>query len=146
MFRASVFLFYPIQTLTGNPPARGSRPSDPKWLPAKPNNASEIGLSDLLWDFLRLCLDLDVKRRPVVEEAVMCLAEAASNWHITTLPKASEFGPLEADRADPMNRPEVKPKEPSNESPGKSREELIAPVATSESRGLSSVGGMSRTS
>ena len=110
------FHFYPIyiQILAGYGPSRKFWPPYPSRPPAKPDNASEIGLSDLLWDFLQLCWDPDGKRRPVVEEVVTCLAEAASNW---------------------------KPKEPSNESPGRSREEHIAPVATSESRGLSLVGG-----
>ena len=140
MLRMSVVSFYLIQVLTGDTLSRGSRPSSPRPLPAKPHNTSEIGLSDLLWEFLQLCWDPDGNRRPVVEEVVMRLAEAASNWHISTL-----SNPIEIDGADPIKRPDIPSNEPSNESPGGFREGLMTPVATSESQGFSSVDGESRT-
>jgi hypothetical protein len=48
--------------------------------PEKPQDASAIGISDSLWDFVRLCWDAERTRRPAAMEVVDFLGEAAANW------------------------------------------------------------------
>ena len=48
--------------------------------PDKPENASAIGLSDLLWDFVQRCWDGDRRLRPKAAEVVTCLGKVAANW------------------------------------------------------------------
>ena len=48
--------------------------------PNKPEDASSIGFSDLLWSFVQRCWDGDMKLRPKVTEIVTHLEEAAANW------------------------------------------------------------------
>ena len=49
--------------------------------PAKPANASAIGFSEPLWEFVQRCWDGDMNSRPKVTEVVTHLAKAASSWH-----------------------------------------------------------------
>lgn len=72
--------------------------------PEKPQNASAVGFSDLLWDFVQLCWDSDRTRRPTTTEVVKCLSEAATNWH--TLMPATTTPELE-DEPDPTDHQEV---------------------------------------
>lgn len=48
--------------------------------PEKPRDASSIGFSDLLWDFVQRCWDGDMKLRPRVSEVVECLGTVAADW------------------------------------------------------------------
>ena len=48
--------------------------------PTKPGNASAIGFSDLLWNFVQRCWDGDMNVRPKVVEVVVHLENAAMNW------------------------------------------------------------------
>ena len=48
--------------------------------PVKPENASSIGFSDLLWGFVQRCWVSEMESRPPVAEVVMQLREAAANW------------------------------------------------------------------
>ena len=45
-----------------------------------PENASSIGFSDSLWDFVQRCWDDDMELRPKVAEVVTHLEGAAANW------------------------------------------------------------------
>ena len=79
-------VFYFSQVLTGQIPFRGAHESEVVFLvlegrrPAKPENASVIGLSDLLWDLVQRCWDDNRERRPKVAEVVEHLEKAAANW------------------------------------------------------------------
>ena len=48
--------------------------------PLKPENASAIGFSDSLWDFVQRCWDGQMELRPKVAEAVSQLKRAAADW------------------------------------------------------------------
>jgi hypothetical protein len=78
--------FYTVQVLTGDMPCSGVRQSDLEYSlvqgfrPARPENASAIGLSDSLWGFVQHCWDGDMKMRPKVAEVVTHLEKAAANW------------------------------------------------------------------
>jgi len=48
--------------------------------PDKPENASAIGFSDSLWDFIRRCWGADMDLRSQVEEVVAHLGVAAADW------------------------------------------------------------------
>ena len=52
---------------------RGKRPD-------KPENASTIGFSDLLWGFTQRCWDGKMELRPKIGEVVTRLRGAAANW------------------------------------------------------------------
>ena len=78
---------YFIQVLTGEVPFHGVRRTELGFAvvqglrPAKPENASSIGFSDLLWSFIERCWDGDMNLRPKVAEVVAHLGEAAANWN-----------------------------------------------------------------
>ncbi|KAF9789124.1 kinase-like domain-containing protein, partial [Thelephora terrestris] len=89
--------------------------------PAKPQNASAIGFSDSLWDFVQHCWDGDRTRRPTTMELAKRLNEAAANWHTlmppnTTTPPGTPplVGPSPTvsgstgDESDPTNPPEAR--------------------------------------
>jgi len=104
---------YIAQVLTGEIPSRsvskgffysvveGSRPD-------KPENASSIGFSDLLWGFVQRCWDGNKTRRPKVAEVITHLGEAATNWNglmppcvvVEDVPSDSEE--LSSDSSDSM--------------------------------------------
>ena len=48
--------------------------------PDKPENASAIGFSDFLWDFVQRCWNGDRKLRPKAAEVGTCLGKAAAHW------------------------------------------------------------------
>ena len=79
--------FYFVQVLTGEIPFRKAHQTELVWSvvqglrPDKPENASSIGFSDLLWGFVQRCWDADAKLRPNVMEVVTHLGEAAANWN-----------------------------------------------------------------
>ena len=79
------FLHHLVQVLTGEIPFRNVRHTELGWAvvqglrPEKPENASSIGFSDLLWGFVQRCWDSDMTLRPKVAEVVTCLGEAAAN-------------------------------------------------------------------
>ena len=81
------FYYYFAQVLTGEIPFRKVRQTELGWYvvqglrPDKPENASSIGFSDLLWGFVQRCWDADGKLRPNVMEVVTHLGEAAANWN-----------------------------------------------------------------
>jgi len=78
---------YVFQVLTGEVPFRGVRQTELGYStvqgvrPDKPENASSIGLSDLLWGFVQRCWDGDIGSRPKVGEVVLHLGEAADDWN-----------------------------------------------------------------
>ena len=77
---------YLTKVLTGEFPFRGTRDTELGWSvvqglrPAKPENASSIGFTDLLWSFVERCWDGDLKLRPKVGEVVTNLEKEAANW------------------------------------------------------------------
>ena len=82
---SDVFTYF-SQVLTGEFPFRGTRDTELGWSvvqgerPAKPENASSLGFSDLLWSFVQRCWDGDLKLRPKVAEVVTHLGREAGNW------------------------------------------------------------------
>ena len=48
--------------------------------PKAPGNASAIGFSDLLWDFVQRCWDENKELRPQVADVVAHLGRAAREW------------------------------------------------------------------
>ncbi|KAF9644344.1 kinase-like protein [Thelephora ganbajun] len=48
--------------------------------PAKPENASAVGFSGSLWDFVQRCWDGNMRLRPKVAEVVEHLERAAADW------------------------------------------------------------------
>jgi len=82
---SAVFTYF-AQVLTGESPFRGVRFTELGWSvvqglrPAKPENASSIGFSDLLWSFVQRCWDGDSKLRPKVAEVVTDLKREAAGW------------------------------------------------------------------
>ena len=82
-----LLLAYTLQVLTGEIPFRGIRMTELALLkvqgfrPDKPADASAIGFSDSLWDFVQSCWDRNKNSRPKVAEVVMHLAEAAAGWY-----------------------------------------------------------------
>ena len=140
VLRISAVSFYLIHVLTGEMPFRNVWPSKlvdcvvDGLRPTKHSNASNIGFSDPLWNFVELCCDQDMRLRPSAEEVVKSLYAAIANRDVLTPSTASKPGP-----------PGIDPDPPSNLSPGRSREELLA-VVTSESNEFPSVDGRPRVS
>ena len=64
--------------------------------PDKPGNASSIGFSDSLWDFVQRCWNGDKKLRPSVTGVVACLEKAAANWDVPMPPYAVAEAEAEA--------------------------------------------------
>ena len=54
--------------------------------PPKPENASDIGFSDPLWDFVEHCWDGKLELRPEVIEVVSQLGRAAAAWNRVMAP------------------------------------------------------------
>ena len=48
--------------------------------PKEPENASAIGFSDPLWDFVQRCWSGNMKLRPQVADVVVHLGRAAREW------------------------------------------------------------------
>ena len=77
---------YIAQVLTGQFPFRGVRQTKLGWSvvrgvrPTKPENASSIGFSDLLWSFSQRCWDDNMTLRPKVGEVVKRLEKEATDW------------------------------------------------------------------
>ena len=49
--------------------------------PSKPENASNLGFSNSLWDFAQHCWDGKLALRPKISEVVSQLGEAAAAWN-----------------------------------------------------------------
>ena len=77
---------YIDQVLTGEIPFPGIRTAElavnlvQGLRPVKPVNASAIGFSDSLWDFIQHCWDGEMGLRPRVAEVVSQLERAAVDW------------------------------------------------------------------
>ena len=56
--------------------------------PPKPRNASDLGLSDSLWDFVQRCWDGRLELRPTITEVVSQLGKAAAAWDGVMAPHA----------------------------------------------------------
>jgi len=75
-----------VQVLTGEIPFRGLGPTGSIFAvveglrPEKPENASDIGFFDPLWDHVQRCWDGDMNSRPQVAEVVTHLEKAAVDW------------------------------------------------------------------
>ena len=79
--------------------------------PTKPENASAVGLSDLLWDFVQRCWDGEVKLRPKVAEVVSQLGRATADWDGDMSPCAQARSVASASLElppDPMSHREFK--------------------------------------
>ena len=70
------------------------RDSEIAWLvveglrPKEPEDASAIGFSNSLWDFVQRCWSGNVKLRPQVADVVTCLRQAAEEWNGLMPPSA----------------------------------------------------------
>ncbi|KAF9647913.1 kinase-like protein [Thelephora ganbajun] len=97
-----------FQVLTGKVPFRDVQVTQLGYLvlngmrPRKPENASAIGFSDSLWDFVHLRWDGDSQRRPMVAEVVARLGEASTSWH-TFMPGTATLEPGEGSESESMN-------------------------------------------
>jgi len=69
--------------------------------PTRPENASAIGLSDPLWDFVQRCWDGKMKLRPKVAEVVSQLERAAADWD-GVMPPCSQVEYVVYDPPDPV--------------------------------------------
>jgi len=91
---------YIAQVLTGEIPFRGIRAAELVYdvvqgvRPAKPENASTIGFSDTLWDFVQRCWDGNTKLRPKVVEVVIRLGRAAADYGVTVPPSVEPEKPV----------------------------------------------------
>ena len=80
------FYAYFLQVLTGNAPFSGVQDSAVGYhalrgkRPARPEDASAIGLSDSIWNFIERCWHGNIGSRPEVAELVTHLENAALNW------------------------------------------------------------------
>jgi len=80
------FRTYFFRVLTGETPFPGVQNSAVGYhvlrgkRPDKPENASTIGFSDLLWGFTQRCWDGGMELRPKVGEVVTRLRDAATKW------------------------------------------------------------------
>lgn len=85
-YRDCLLLADMVQVLTGEVPFRGLRLTElpinvfDGMRPPKPENASAIGLSDPLWNFVQRCWDGKMELRPKVAEAVTHLERATAAW------------------------------------------------------------------
>ena len=85
---------YTAQVLTGGIPFQGLRLGEIAMSvveggrPPKPENASDIGFSDSLWDFVERCWDGKLELRPNVTEVVSQLGGAAAAWNGVMAPHA----------------------------------------------------------
>ena len=76
-----------FQILTGGLPFHGMRETEMVCLvveglrPKEPGNASTIGFSDSLWDFVQRCWYGNMKLRPQVAELVAHLGRTAREWN-----------------------------------------------------------------
>ena len=74
--RSYLSFTYVVQVLTGDIPWRSLRIAELAFKvvegvrPAKPENASKIGFSDSLWDFVGRCWDGNMELRPKIGEVV----------------------------------------------------------------------------
>ena len=55
--------------------------------PSKPGNASGLGFSDSMWDFVERCWDGNLELRPKVTEVVSQLGRAAAAWNGVMAPQ-----------------------------------------------------------
>jgi len=82
------------QVLTGEVPFRGLRMGEiavsvvEGKRPSKPENASDLGFSDSLWDFVERCWDGKLELRPNVTEVASQLSKAAAAWDGVMAPHA----------------------------------------------------------
>ena len=78
---------YTVKVLTGEIPFRGVRSTELGFSvirglrPDKPANASAIGFSNPLWEFVQRCWGRDPNSRPKVAEVVTQLGKAVASWH-----------------------------------------------------------------
>ena len=75
--------------------------------PPKPKNASNLGLSDLLWSFVQRCWDGKLKLRPTVTEVVSQLGKAAAGWNGVMPPHAPIEGVVPETREPDSDSVEV---------------------------------------
>ena len=74
------------QVLSGKIPFCGIRPTElgqsvvQGMRPDKPENASAIGLSDLVWDLVHRCWNCDMELRPKAAEVRTYLGKATADW------------------------------------------------------------------
>ena len=106
---SAVFLTYFIQVLTGEFPFRGTGKVELGWSvvhglrPDKPENASSIGFSDSLWDFVYRCWEGNMKLRPKVAEVVTHLERAAENWNGIMLPCVRVLNAVSGSKEDVLD-------------------------------------------
>ena len=48
--------------------------------PAKPENATSLGFTAVLWEIVERCWSADTDSRPALQAVLSCLSEAASSW------------------------------------------------------------------
>jgi len=85
-----------IQVLTGEIPFAGLRMAEIAMnavngvRPHKPEQASDIGFTDLLWEFTQRCWDGEIKLRPEIADVEAQLGKVAANWNRVMPPCAQQ--------------------------------------------------------
>lgn len=79
------------QVLTGELPFRNIKPLELTHhmlhggRPVKPTGAEDIGISNCLWELMEKCWDGDKSQRPLIQEVMEVVGNAATNW-LTYMP------------------------------------------------------------
>jgi len=73
--------------------------------PHKLEKASEIGFTDLLWEFTQRCWDGEIKLRPEVVEVEAELGKVAANWNRGMPPCAQKDGKATPIPQEPVSQP-----------------------------------------
>ena len=99
---------YIVQVLTGDIPFPKLRMADIAFnvvqgeRPPKPENASAIGFSDLLWSFVQRCWDGDMESRPKVARVVSQLERVAADW-IGVMPPCAQIESVASAPQEPLS-------------------------------------------
>ena len=99
---------YIVQVLTGDIPFPNLRVTELTLNvvqgvhPPKPENASAIGLSDILWRFIQRCWDGDIESRPKVSRVASHLEKAAAEW-VGVMPPCAQIESTTSASPEPVS-------------------------------------------
>jgi len=85
-----------LQVLTGEQPFSNYKPQELAYYvslgarPDKPQNATEIGISDSLWKLIQICWDRTIEGRPQIQEVVEGVGSSAAKWRTEMPPSPPE--------------------------------------------------------
>lgn len=82
--------------MTGEQPFSNYKPQELAYYvslgarPDKPQDAAKIGISDSLWELIRICWDRTIEERPQIQEVVEGVGNSAAKWHTDMPPSPPE--------------------------------------------------------